>query len=113
MPWPNFYFELPSLEESLSKEILTGGSKVFGGVSSNTVRPVNSYGPWSSKKNKTETENSSQDQVRYKDLVNEKKNFKCQISVALELNKVGISTFIASICKVFLIKVKAEIYVWN
>jgi len=85
VPWPNFYFELPSLEESLSKEILTGGSKVFGGVSSNTVRPVNSYGPWSSKKNKTETEteteNSSQDQVRYNGLVNEKKtsNVKFQL----------------------------------
>ena len=62
VPWPNFYFELPSLEESLSKESSTSGAKVFGGVSSNTVRPVNSYGPWSAKKN--ETENGSDDKVR-------------------------------------------------
>ena len=45
VPWKNFYFELPTLEESEKMELQKLKSHVaaFGGVASNTMRPQNSF----------------------------------------------------------------------
>ena len=48
VPWPNFYYELPSLEESSLPKSIESNVAAFGGVASNTVRPFNQSFPWSS-----------------------------------------------------------------
>jgi hypothetical protein len=46
--WHNFYFELPTLEESMSAaKSPPAAVSTFGGVDSNTVRPFNQSFIWS------------------------------------------------------------------
>ena len=63
VPWPNFYYELPSLEDSLS-ESMESNVATFGGVASNTVRPFNHSFPWSPT---TQSESESESESDYED----------------------------------------------
>ncbi len=95
VPWPNFYYELPSLEESSLPKSIESNVAAFGGVASNTVRPFNHSFPWSSTqagsdyedwgdREEYQVKNNNKEDQRLEIMLNEKQIVICRHTYGIQ-----------------------------